>query len=335
MASKKVNLDLAEKRLSEWFNLTEQQLKILLSMYALELEGADVYPTYILAKYNLLYHHDIRRQNLFTQMKPLLEKGMIKRKDRKKYEVDISALHKLLNQKKEMLTTELNSIDAFALELEEKMREIASRKNKPHVMYLDDNEYMTMIGNRIPYAENVYIFASAFPNVAYSRQIVLTLKRKTFYEAISRCVTCGKPNLHYLTSLAIELPYKRALNVYRNPIKAYNETIKMIDHLSNLIRNCPNLDVRYWDHAIISPTFVLEGPNRGEVFMSLKGGEATVHGLQSPHVKNSFPGVYINSAEIAQRTKESFYSFFKDAIPLNSKEGEKLINLAKERLKKL
>lgn len=316
---------------SEWLGMTEQQLQILLSAYAIELDGEEITPSNILSRFQIKYQHTLRRQNLFTQMKPLLEKNILIRLDRKKYEVNVEAIQTELSKHKNLVSGELITLNKLSKQLDKELEEIISQKTKPKAMYLEEEEFMAQIGNHISHSTDVFIYAAPFPNISYTNKVMASLGRKKFYEAIKEIKKSSKPAIHYISPLIVELPYRRALKVFRNSKKAKSETIKMINNLRYLASEKENVEILYWKYAVGSPLFILKGPRIGGVYLSLKGSEVTAHHLPS-NFKNAFPGVCINSKEIAQRAIESYNSFSKESTPLDTPEGEVVLDDVKKQL---
>jgi len=320
----------SDEQLQEWLGLTEHQLRTLLTVYFLEHEGKDASPSAIIARFNQLYKQYPYRQNLAIYLRTLIEKGYIRRTDRGRYSLNTTKIEQVLNIKVKDVYSEFNTITTFSSDFIKQLDELYQRKNRPQVMYAKEDEYMDMMAENLVKAEHMYVFASLFPNVAYPQTILKRMKRKEWYEAIHRSVA-GKTRIHYLTSLIPRYPYQRILSITNKHKVAYTETLSMLDRLEDLVNNNPNVEARYWEHALGAPMFILEGPNLGEVFFSLRGSEYSLS-MESEKrpIKMSYPGVYVNSIEVAKNAKESFYSFYNRAIDLSSPQGRNIIENARK-----
>ncbi len=323
--------DLEDKRISEWMGLRPLELEILYSVYCLELEEQETNPKYIRIKFNILFNRDIARQNVFNQVKALIDKGYLIKKGKKTYKTNFEAITLALQQKSKEYTEEVDRVNQFAKDIKNQFNRISNKNPKPSTEYLGKNECLDLIAEHISHMKNVYITTPRFPNIAYNEQVSKNLKRKKYHKAIREHLKKRGNQLYYLTALNLETIYTRALQVTKNPTKAYKDTCKMVDDLIKLEARYPGLKVRYWEHAYATHYFILENPTLGEVIMTIEDVIMPKQMSRKPIVSD-FSGVYIKSKEVSDKAKQNFLYSWEQGIDINSKNAEKIIETIEQDL---
>lgn len=318
-------------RISNWLELRPLQLELLYTIYCLELGEQDTSPKNIRIKFNILFNRDIARQNVFSQVRALIEKGYVIKEGKKIHKTDFETIAMALKQKSKEYSEESDRINQFAKDIKNQFKRISGKNPKPKTEYLGKNECLDIITEHIPHMKNIYIITPRFPNIAYNNRISKNLKRTGYHKALREHLKKRGNQLFYLTALNMETTYNRALQVTKNPSKAYKDTCRMMDDLCEFEARNPGLKVRYWEYAYATHVFILENPTHGEVVITIEGTTESTKIADKPMVKD-FPGVFIKSKEVSDKAKQNFFDSWEQGTDINTKKSEKIIQQKKEEL---
>jgi hypothetical protein len=323
--------NIEDKRVAKWLGIRNLQLEVLYSTYCLELEEEETSFNNIRIKFNILFNRDIARQNVFSQVNALIARGYVERKGKKELKINFEAITSALKEKNREYGEEGEQINEFAANIQKQFRRITNKNPKPEIQYRGMTECLDILAEHIPYMKNVYIISPRFPNIAYNEEISKSLKRKKYHQALRNHLKKKGNRLFYLTALNLGTSYSRALQVTKNPTKAYMETCKMMDELCELEATLPGLKIRYWEHAYGTHIFILENPTHGEVVMTIMDHTISDEIMTKP-LNKDFPAVHIKSKEISDKAKETFLAYWEQGIDINSKKAQPIIQNIEQEL---
>lgn len=307
----------------EWLNLTEQQLNILFTIYELGGKNRDIKVRNIITEYENMFHSNLKRQNLFSQLKVLIQKGLIKRDNKFSYLVSTESMRDVLTKNKEIKEMEITNFNKFLKNFDNEFNSIL---NIPKVSYLDYQVYIETISNLIN--QSLVMYAdSPFPNISYNHSLYRLLNREKFVDSMKlNCFKLKKLKIYYLTNLVIDLTFRRCLRVFKSEIKAYRECHNAIDRLQKQVKLFPKLDIRYMEILPGPHMYVFENDKAHNIILSLRGSNAPrgikeIEGFHDP-----YGGIHIISHQITNEAKKLFLNSFNKATPLKGKKGSTLFD---------
>ncbi|MBN1156278.1 hypothetical protein JXA85_01555 [Candidatus Woesearchaeota archaeon] len=319
----------------EWLGLTKQQLDLLLTVYELELNKIPVRASNIVSEYENRFNKKIQRQNLFSQLKPLLKVGAVEKKEKATYGINKNKIKSILDSRKNSLNDEMKNLSDFSKDLEKKFKKIITKPSKPIVTYLEPDLYMETIAALLNKA-NAYYADSPFPNITYTDSLFEGMNREKFVlNQRNNCFTLKKLKIHYITDLNIDLTFRRALKIFNNDGKrAYLECKQVIENLEKQIKE-PNLDVRYLEVLPGPHMYIFEYDEPRDLILSLRGSIVPKGVNRTRGSRDPYGGVHIISETIFSQAKSIYLDSFNQAIKLNSARGRGIIEQVNEHLRKL
>ncbi len=310
---------------SDWLGITKQQLELLLIAYDLGAGTTAVSAANMLSEYEKRNARPLKRQNLFTQLKQLLELGLLNRLGHSDYQVNAKRIRELMTQKRKELKDRFSAFEHFAGDLENKLKDAASKQSRPVARYLTPDQYMKTIADLLTTCRKYYA-DSPFPNLCYTSSLFEGISRRAFVSnQIERCIELRKMHIYYLTDLNISLAFRRAMRIFGGDAeRAASECNKVIDNLLTLVRH-PFLDMRYMEVLPGPHMYIFETDQPREVILSLRGSIVSRAAIPFKEERDPYGGVSLYSPEIAREARQIYLSSFNKAIKLNSKQGKKVI----------
>ncbi len=321
--------------ISGWLGLTQQQFDILTIVYDLKLNKVPIKAGNILSEYKNRFGKDLQRQNFFSQLKPLLNLGILEKRERAAYEINKDRIKSILDGRKRELEKESGELNQFSDDIDLKFKEIITEPSKPIVTYLTPDLYIETIASLLNKAK-IYYADSPFPNISYTEKMFKGIGREKF--VLNQRINCfdnKKLNILYLTNLCIDLTFRRALKVFNNNRKlAYLECKKIIENLKKQVKE-PNLDMRYLEILPGPHMYIFEYEQPRDLILSLRGSNVPKGFKLISSSREPYGGVHIISTEIATQVKNVYMSTFQQAIKLNSSEGKEIIENVENNLEEL
>lgn len=313
-------MEIKSEQLAKWLNVTEQQNQVLQSIYSLESTGVEATPKNILASYSRAYGKEIQSNNLFTIIKILADEGLIVKKGKARYSVNLDSIRERLVESSRTQEKELEKVNRLIKNLSEYYKS-AARDVKPQMTFYSSDELFNKIAEVVKNATVCYV-TGRFPKIILSRPVAHRLWLDRYVDVLQdRCLVKKELQVVYLTQLDTEHIYNQFLYIYGDPKIAVREMETTLDNLLDNAMSNENFKVYYL-------------PNPMGVYMSVieKQGEPTdvFLFLQS---KENVNGIHLKSREMAIQAKKSFLMALERATPLKGSKGGKIINAVKKILR--
>jgi len=164
---------------------------------------------------------------------------------------------------------------------------------------------------------------TSIPNIILSRQIATGLHRETYNEALyKRAVKNKKLELQYLTDLNIDHLFNTCFRLLGEPKLAYREAQATLDRIDPLLKQNPNIQIRYHEdpHGLDIAVKTTQHPQ--EFILFIKDEHGTIEG-----------GLKINSAETSRNAHQMFTRGYQYATALTETQGQKQTKKIKQKLK--
>jgi len=310
-------------KIGGWLDLTDQQFQILSVVHRLELSRRRPSPKNIVLEYESVSDKLIAKPNLFTILKALCDRGLVRRVEQGSYAVDFEVVREVLAKRIGLKEAELDQLRRVVDETEKFFKKELKSKDIPYVTYLDHDELYSKLSKIVSTASQYFIVAN-FPSVAYTYTVYSRLRREDYWKALVER-TLKEKSLHacFLTDLNVDSLFTNAFIAFGDPSKAYKESKLILGQLGNLVDECENLDVRFHEepHGLSVAISEREEDWPGEFIILTRDEHNKIKG-----------GIHIKSPEPARQAKEMFVRLFDYAEKLEGKVAEKRISEAVERL---
>lgn len=307
----------------QWLSLTEQQFQILAAIHKLELRNEKTSPQDIVREYRKISDKLIQKPNLFTIIKTLSEKKLVKKTGQAAYSINFEGIRDTLTHARAGKQEELRQLTAALQETEEYFRTYLKPREQPRVEYLDNQALYAKLSEEILNSTTFSIVAN-FPSIAYTYTIHSRLGREKYVQnMLEKTVKKQELRLCYLTDLDVDYLFNHAFMALGDPSKAYTESMLVLDQLASLIQSTPKIDVRFHedphglDFAI--PEKKMDEPESFIVF------------TRDEH-RNIMGGVHVKASEPAKQAKQVFNRLFSYAEKLDDKSAGKKIQEIKQKL---
>lgn len=316
-------MDLEFQKLGNWLNLTEQQFQILTAVHQLHLRDEASSPKNIVAEYKGISNKLIQKPNLFTILKTLSEKKLLRKTGQASYALDFDGLRDLLSDKREVKQKELNQLDRILMETEEYFRKRLKPREQPEVNYLDHDALFKKLADAVNHSTG-YCVVGNFPSIAYTYPVYSGLHREEYMNALLENALKKKTlNVSFLTNMDVDYLFNHAFMTLGDPARAYRECRIMLQQLRNILDSNENVDVRYHEDPhgldVAIPEKREDDPTEFIIF------------TRDEH-KNIMGGVHVKAGEPARQAKHMFKRLFNYAEKLEGKTAEKIIQKIEEQL---
>ncbi|HHQ45587.1 MAG TPA: hypothetical protein ENN13_05605 [Candidatus Altiarchaeales archaeon] len=311
--------------------ITGQQFDILKAIYEIELKRENANPKRILGEFERIHGKPIKRQNLFTQLKPLLDLNIVERKDKAVYGVNTRVMQNILGERRKKFEADLEDFTVFSDSLDEIMERITLEPKKPEVQFLNPSELFDSIARSIEDA-GVFYGDTRFPNISYLNTIFRGFNQSEFVRMqVRKCFETGTLRINVLTSFEVEIPFEQAMKVYKDVEIAYKECSMVMGKLERQVESFKKLDIRYLKPLPGPHMYIVESRENTpvQVFLCLRSDG---RGGVQKKVRKPYPGIKIVSQEIAESAKSIFMESFEAAEKVRGAKGKKIINRVWERL---
>jgi hypothetical protein len=316
----------------EWLNLTEQQFNLFTIVYELNIKKKASKVKNIIFEYRNKFHTEIKRQNLFNQLKILIDKNLIRRNSEFSYFIVKDGIKSRLAENKDKKEKELDEFNNLLNGWESTFDSVLSI---PKVSYLDPANYTETMSTLINQS-SVLLADSPFPNICYEYSFYKNLDRKEFIESMKlNCFKLKTLKICYLTNLVIDLTFRRCLRLFKSPLIAYRRCQHSIDRLEKQVRIFPNLDIRYVEVLPGPHMYVFKNGEYRDVILSLRGSNVQLGLKDIEGTGDPYGGIHVSSQQIAEEASKIFMNTFEKAIPLKRKKGAELFKKTRENLDKL
>jgi len=304
------------KKISDWLNITDQQLNILKTILKLQKEKALTTPKDISERYNQLYGKSIQRSNLFSQIKTLSERNMIVKAGKANYKIHFDGIKRELSTVKDELMREVNDFEEVSGEIESYFEGLLEEGSTPTVKFYAFDEMFEYLSEVLKHAER-YLVVRGFPSIFYPTSPSLrTTKGERKYAEVLWNETIIKKRLKtiYLTTSSVDYLYSLLVKEYNEPEIAYSECKFILDHAKSILKTGgENLEVYYVDFIHGFDWLIPDGPGLDEFFMMLRDQQRVIIG-----------GIYIKFPQLANQVKKIFMRECKLGEKLEKLEGKKL-----------
>lgn len=310
-------------KLGGWLNLTDQQFQILVALHQLELRKEIPSPQNIVGEYKLISNKLIQKPNLFTILKSLSGKKLIKKTGQGEYAVNFDGVHNILVDEKEEKQKDLKQLELVVAETEDYFMRQLMPTEQPRVEYLDHDVLFKTLAESLASSTSFYIVGN-FPSIAYTYPVYAGLGRDKYLETILAKTLKEKTlTVYFITDLDVDYVFNHAFMTLGDPAKAYHECRLMLKQLRNLVELSENIDVRFH-----------EDPHGLDVAIPVKRKDEPTEFIiftRDEH-KNVMGGVHVKAVEPAKAAKHMFNRLFQYAEKLRGAQAEKRIGEAEERL---
>ncbi len=311
------------EKMADFIGVTDQQMKILLSLYKLQSRGEKTNPKSILREYEKMYGKSIYTSNFFTQTKQLQDLGVIEKTKKAIYLINFDNMKKSIAERKERFLKDLDEFDRLSEHVTDYFRSAALPPVKPTVEYLDYDQLYGNISRKLKVVDRFYNVTD-FPLVAYTYTLAEGIGRGAYAEVIwDRCFKKKKLDVSCLTTLDMDFSFNLAFRVYADPKLAYKECKIVLEQLGNQVEKYENLHVKYLKEPqgmdVLIPERKKDEPYEFYLF------------TRDEH-KNIQGGIHINSPETAASAKQMFLRDFKYAEEIKGKKGREILSNARKQL---
>ncbi len=297
--------------LKKWFDLTEQQTRIIKIISLLNNLNIDASPNKINEKYKELFGKKIDKPNLFRQLKILVNESLIHKNEKFAYILDFEGISRLLSRKEEQIKKEIQNFNEFKMNLMGRLKSLAESET-PRVKYLPTTkDYFDEVVRYLIDADVIYI-VSPFANITFTSIVSESASRKEYNEILhKRCFFDKTLRVKYLTKLNLVIPYTHAYKKYKDKNASLRECKIIVDNLINMLKTHPLLSMHYLDNPF-GFDFLLPVKNNDpkHIFLYIRNKDNIITS-----------GLYIKSSQIAKKAEEHFLNECKIALNLKSKKG--------------
>lgn len=169
--------------LLSWLGLTDQQSLLVGIILDLQSNNKSTAPINIEKEYIKHTNNFIQKSNLFTQLKILQEKKIIRKGEQSKYYLDIDGIKEAISIKKQELTKRLDEITHLESETDLLLEKIGTTK-KPSTIYLNEQELYKRIISALQNAENLYLGCD-FPHYSYPLPLCTSSYQMLYIETLN------------------------------------------------------------------------------------------------------------------------------------------------------
>ena len=312
------------QKITRWLDITEQQHEILQCIYAIEGRKEEVNPTNILKEYQKSNGKRIQTSNLFPLLKTLIEKDLIAKREKARYSINLDGISRQITKNQKDLQKELDEQKNVAEHLNEYFASISKPETHPIVKYYGYGEGFEKIAELLR-TSNRYYLVSTFPNITWTANLAYGQGVGNYVATVQdRCLKEKKLEATYITSLEVDLLYRRLLKIHGEKKLAYTECETVINKIGPLLEENKNLDIRYLENPM---GFFIAMPEREkplDFFIFLRDATREIVG-----------SIYIRSEEIAKQAKQQLMTESEKAVSLREPKGMKIIEKKKRELRQI
>ncbi|MFH0862033.1 MAG: hypothetical protein V1875_03290 [Candidatus Altiarchaeota archaeon] len=309
-------------QLREWLELTNQQFDILKALYTLEQRREDTSPINIQKEYTKQCTKRIERSNLFTIMKLLMDKELIQKADRGKYQLSIDGIKKSVDEKDKIFRQQYSQFQKARENLDTFLSEVLGREQKPMIRFLSHKELFASLSENLKYATEYCVSVRA-PALVSSRAFYTLLDRKEYHQTLEeRALEKKELRFRCLSDFNFNIQYDRARALFNDDQAAYSEIIRQIGRLQTLVEEYDNLEFHILPYPIALKLFmpVVDRPQKCYIYLP---GFSSI---------SSQGAIYINSEEISRQAYEIFN---KDCLISTKLNGNNIIQTTRSMKKSL
>ena len=303
-----------------WLGLTPQQFDVLYVVFSIQRDGGVASPSLIKDYYFRFKDGVLQKPNLFSILRLLVRRGLLARVGKGRYEVSISGVRGVLQDRKVEFQEKLDELELFSSEVEELFLQFSSRYQKPVVDYLDYNGFFNKVEDYAKISNQMCI-SGRFANILYDSSLLDVMERGSCYKSMWELCVKGKLEITYLTSLEIEYIWSHSLKHFKSPNLAFDKCMNTIALIGDKIHS-NHLKVFYTKNLQGLHLIIPERKEPEAFLMYLRDSFGEIIG-----------GVYIKSRDTALRAKKMFMNECDKAVDLNSKKGGQVLKDLKRDLK--
>lgn len=312
------------EKITKWLDITEQQYEILHCIYTLEGKREEVNPTNILNEYLKNHGKKIQTSNLFPLLKTLMEKGLAVKKEKARYSINLEGIEKQITRNQRDLQKELDDQKNVVEHLDRYFALISKRETQPIVKYYGYKEGFEKIAELLKTSNN-YSLVSTFPNITWTPNLAYGQGVGIYVTTLQdRCLKEKKLDITYITSLEVDLLYRRLLKIHGERKLAYTECEVILNKIKPLLEDNKNLDLRYLENPMGFFIAIPEREKPLDFFIFLRDAAREIVG-----------SIYIRSGDIAEHAKQQLMTENEKAVSLRDSQGKKIVERKKKELKQI
>jgi len=305
--------------IKEWLGITEQQLQVIKAIYRLETGKTETTPKNITREYARTHGKTIQKPNLFTILRTLIEKELIKKDGHSSYRVDFDGIRGSLHAHKDKLAREREEFQKAYGRTEDYFRKHVAKSQYPSVSYHEHDELYAEITKSISNSDTFNIVAS-FPCISYTYNIAVGVNLLEYAETLwRRCFKEKSLEVNYLTTLDIDYLFNQAFRSLEDPKLAFRECELVLKQLANQAETQPKLSVR-----------VAEEQKGMSICLPLREKAAEFYLLIKDEHKEVLGGIKIRSPETSYQAENMFNLGFNYAEELTQKAVDKALKKLKQ-----
>jgi hypothetical protein len=304
--------------IAQWLETTEQQFQIIKTIYRLEARETEITPKNIGIEYEKIHGKTIQKPNLFTILRTLGEKELIKKDSNSNYKINFDGIRQTLEKHQSKLEKEREEFQKAHTKTEEYFKRHIPRSEYPTVNYYEQKELYAEMLKSMKTASTLYIIAD-FPNIAYTYNLASGVDRLDYIETLwKRCFKEKNLEINYLTTLNTDYLFSQAFRTTQDPKIAFKECELVLQQLVSQAETYKKLKVR-----------VVEEQSGMDVFLPIKDKPTEVYQFIKDEHKEILGGVRIRSSETAMQAENMFKQGFNQAEDINTKLMQKTLKKLK------
>ncbi|MDD5111199.1 MAG: hypothetical protein PHG85_01480 [Candidatus Altiarchaeota archaeon] len=308
--------------LGKWLSTTEQQFQVLSTIQVLENRETEIRPKAISKEYSKTYGKTIQKPNLFTILKALAEKNLIRKDNAGNYRVNYDGIRHTLARHREKIDNERTEFQKACENTEEYFKKHMLKAEHPMVGYYEHRALYAEMVKSLENASVLHVVAN-FPNIAYTYNIAAGIDRLEYVETLwKRCLKQKDLKIEYLTTLDIDYLFNQAFRVHGDPKLAYRECQAIINQLETQAKTNPKLDIRHSEEQPGLDIAIMEQKDPQEAYLFIRDEHGEITG-----------GIRIKSRQIAANAMQQYARVYEYAEKLTTPEGQKKIQDLKIQLK--
>lgn len=292
--------------IAKWLQLTGQQAILIGILYRLQEQKLATNPVAVEKEYFKETKTFIQKSNLFTQLRLLVEKGIVTKSANAQYQVNFKNIQESLYAKKKELAQEVDEITKLTSDTQTFFEKII-KPTSISVTYLTETELYHKLTFYLKNATAYYVGCD-FPHYAYSFALCKSAPEAAYVEMLTEKSQDSVFNLCCLSPYKVEGILSRLQKKYKNNELVKEELKETLERAKRKTILAKNIDLR----KTLTPfNFALiENSEEGNaLLMFLKDSEGAISG-----------GIFINSYETIKQTKQHFLSLMGSTIPLKREE---------------
>ncbi|MBM3308958.1 MAG: hypothetical protein FJY77_01770 [Candidatus Altiarchaeales archaeon] len=294
--------------IASWLETTEQQFQIIKTIYRLEGRETEITPKNIGKEYEKIYGKSIQKPNLFTILRTLGEKELIKRDSTSNYKIDFDGVRQTLEKHQNKLEKEREEFQKAYTKTEDYFKRHISRSEYPTINYYEQKELYVEMLKSIKTSNTLYIITD-FPSIAYTYNLATGVDNLEYIETLwKRCFKEKNLDISYLTTLNTDYLFSQAFRTTQDPKIAFTECELVLQQLVSQGESYKKLKVR-----------VVEEQKGMDVLIPIRDKPTEVFQFIKDEHKEILGGIKIRSAETAMQAENMFKQGFNHAEDMNNK----------------